>query len=380
MRILLPSIVDPALSGGGAWTVTRELVRMLKEGPLAAEVEVVALPRYAGRRRRVRQARAIAASLLSPRPAKIQFAFDRHLRARTRVALASRPFDLALINGTDLLWLLSELPPALPRALVAHNIESQLFSAQVSSTGLAVRPFSRWANRECARLRTYELEGLRRAGGVIFLSSADEAHAAAHAPSLRRITIPPVFSDPPAPRSVAPMRTPGRVELGMLANFDWWPNPDGLDWFLRNVFPGAPKGTRLHLFGRGSDSVAPPHPRIVGHGFTRELTDVWTTCDFMICPIRSGSGVCVKVAESLYHGVPTLATSKAVRGLPIEARRAPGVAVLDNPDEWIQFLHQEAQQFANEIVPSTVSERFHPAAYAEALAVFLSPPGDLHAT
>ncbi|MCY7303212.1 MAG: glycosyltransferase family 4 protein [Thermoleophilia bacterium] len=370
-RIFFPSIVNPSFRGGGAWTVTRELVRLLEEGPLAADVEVIACQRRTGRSRRLRQARAIVASLVSPLPAKVQFTKDAGLRGLVREALASRPFDLVLINGSDLLWLLPDVPPTMQRALIAHNIESKLFEAKVAAAGGGLRPFRRLTNREGRRLHDFELDGLGRVRRVGFLSSANEAYTRTQAPGLRTMTLPPVFGGPPAPRPSARVASPGHLELGMVANFDWWPNVHGLNWFLREVFPGAPGHARLHLYGHGSESVAPSHPRIVSHGFVHDLSEVWSACDFMICPIRTGSGVCVKVAESLYNGAPVLATHKAARGLPITS--GPAVALFDQPEEWIRFLHRDAPAFAGETVPVAVSARFHAAAYAEPLATFLGP-------
>ena len=375
MRILLPSIVDPADRAGGAWTVTRELIRLLEQGPLAADVEVVPLPGYAGLARRSRQAAAIAASLISPLPAKVAFARDRRLRAEFRAALVARPPDLVLVNGADLLWLLRDVPRTVPAALVAHNIESHLLAAQIaqiSATGGHLRPFGWWAARECRRLRDFELVGLGHVGRVVFLSSADETYAREQVPGLRTMTLPPVFGDPPTPRAPVSGVPSGRLELGMLANFEWWPNTHGLRWFLREVFPSAPARTRLHLYGNGGRSAAGSDPRIVAHGFVNDLAEVWSTCDFMICPIRAGSGVCVKVAESVYHGMPILATPTAVRGLPIAPSSA--LAVFDHSEEWIRFLHRDADGFAREVVPPEVAERFHAANYTEDLAAFLGEP------
>ncbi len=370
MRILVLSIVDPAIQKGGAWTTTREFIRLLKEGPLAADVEVLACRDFTGVARRRRQVSAVVRSLFSPVPAKIEFTRSDSMLANLRQLLAARAFDLILLNGTDLLWLLPHLPPGIPRVLIAHNIENELFASQVGSGIFSLPLIRSVVDREWRRLRDYEIEGLRQVGRVVFISTADESYARAQSPGLETITLPPLFSDSSTRRPCPAAGESPRLEIGMLANFHWWPNRQGLSWFLRDVFPYAPPHARLHLFGSGSESVAPRHPRIVSHGFVKDLMEVWTTCDFMICPRISGAGVSVKFAEALYHGMPVLATTKAARGLPLEPH--PGIALLDTAAEWIQFLNEDAASLARQCIPAALSSRFDASNYTQSLANFLA--------
>lgn len=374
MRILVLSIVDPAIQKGGAWTATRELIRLLKEGPLAADVEILACRDYSGFARRKRQASAVGRSLFSPLPAKIEFTRSTEMLAKLRELLAARTFELIILNGTDVLWMLPHLPEGVPRVLIAHNIENELFASQLTQPGFLLPLVRTLADREWRRLRAFEIDGLRQIGRVVFLSTADEIYARAHCPGVQTMTVPPVFWDPPFRRS-CPAGTPGGpaestvINIGLLANFDWWPNQRGLAWFLRDVFPNVPSNLKLHLFGYGSDSAAPTHPQIAAHGFVDDLSEVWKACDFMICPIFSGGGICVKAAEALYHGMPLLATTKSVRGLPLETH--PAIALSDTAEGWIEFLRSDAAAFARQCVPASLSERFSALAYAQALADFL---------
>jgi glycosyltransferase involved in cell wall biosynthesis len=367
-RVLFLSIVDPSIQKGGAWTITRTLIGLLKEGPLKAEVEVLACPDFTGVGRRRRQASAIIRSLVSPLPAKIEFTRTHWMLAKLRQLLAARTFDLILLNGTDLLWLLPHLPPGVPRVLIAHNIENELFGSQTASRIFSLPLIRSIVNWEWRRLRDYEIEALRQIGRVIFISTADESYARAQCPGLETITVPPLFADPPTRKPCPAAADSQRLEIGMLANFDWWPNRQGVSWFLSDVFPHAP-GSLLHLFGSGSESVVSRHPRIVAHGFVKDLMEVWTTCNFMICPRISGAGVSVKFAEALYHGMPVLATTKAARGLPLDPN--PAIALLDTARDWIQFLHKDAASFGKQCIPASLSNRFAASNYTQALSTFL---------
>jgi hypothetical protein len=84
----------------------------------------------------------------------------------------------------------------------------------------------------------------------------------------------------------------------------------------------------------------------------QQICQIWQTCDLLICPVFSSAGVCVKLAEALYNGVPVLATSLAARGLPIGEDSA--LILLDGSREWVDFLNSTA---AWQLAERQVSEK-----------------------
>lgn len=341
LKILVPSIVDPTTHRGGAGTTTRALFKLLQRPPLNAQITPVPPPRAPETWHRLRQLGSVARSLVSGLPAKAEFTHSRRFLQTVRRWLREQEFDLVLLNGSDLLWLLPELPSDLPCVLVAHNIEHDLHLTHINSLTLPWRLLRRVWLLDWRRLRDYEISGMSRIRDVMFLSGRDAELARRECPNINAIVIPPLFDYQPAEWSRR--RSPaGDLDIGLLANFGWWPNRQGLRWFLTEVFPHAPANTRLHLFGEHSQQVAPAHPRIVGHGFVPRLQDIWPLCDFMICPIFSGGGVSVKFAEIVYNGVPVVASSFAARGVPLEPH--PSIVLLDRAEDWIRFLRSPAAQ------------------------------------
>jgi len=366
----MPSIVDPATQLGGAWTVTRSIVGLLRHGPLRADVEVIAVPQRSRMARRFWQTASVGKSLFSGFPSKVEFTRTRALLARV-LDLCREPADLIIVNGTDLAWLLPHLPPTVNRALIAHNIEHQLFESQLGESlrKVGARNLLR---RDLSKLRGFELQNLARAGNVIFLSTLDYEYARVHCHGLRCIVVPPVFEGPPRSQ-LRGSRVADALHIGMLANFEWWPNRHGLGWFLDLVFPHISPSIHLHLFGNQSQHAAPLHPRIHRHGYASSLADVWGECDMMIAPIFCGGGVCVKVAEALYYGMPVLASHFAVGGLPLDPD--PSIVLLDRGEDWIEFLNSGAESLARRIVPRFIADRFSARAHCRRLSEFLLHSG-----
>jgi polysaccharide biosynthesis protein PslH len=355
MRILIASVVDPAYGMGGGWTATRGLILVLEALYAGAEVECVAVSARSGVGRLLRQFFCFLGSLAGGLPPKVGFNVCSSLGERVRSG--PRP-DLYVINGSDMLWLLPHLTLGVPVVVVAHNLEYRLVAEQTKGLGWLGR-------RETARHREYEGAGLRRAGRAIFLAVDECVQAVRDWPEVRAMVLPPVFGyEPVSPLSYAG----GEVRLGFLGNLDWWPNRNGLNWFLQEVWPRVPETVRMDLYGPGSRQAAGSHARVTGHGVVADVGEVWRNCHGMIAPIWLGAGVKIKIAEALYNGMPVLATPRAAQGLPSLA----GVTVLETAAEWRMFLSGEGvREWAGSAVPRDARNSFTVAAGAERLREFL---------
>ena len=334
MRILMPSIVDPAESRGGGWTVTKGLIEAMRIAWPGCEVICIAVSSGGRAAHRLRQAKSVLGSVvIGGLPAKMRFTRTRAMRRDLRESLSAPAPDLIMLNGGDLLWMLGELPPGVPVIVVAQNLEHVLYERQIGRISVTSRMARRVLAADSRRLRNLELEGLRTAAAVIFLSEADRRAALELLPALNAIVIPPSFGYEPAQRRKS---SGGRMALGMFADFEWWPNRISLDWFLTEIWPSVSSHCDLHLMGHGSGSVARGLSGITRHGFMATAREAFALCDLMIAPIIDGAGVNVKVAEALYNGVPVVATPAAVRGICSASN--PALKVCANAAEWIELL------------------------------------------
>jgi polysaccharide biosynthesis protein PslH len=322
----------------------------LASPPLEAQVDCLPVRTEPLRWHRVVQARSLLLGSVSTLPVKAAFLYSREFRERVVARVRNEHYDLVILNGTDLVWILDYLPASIPRILVAHNIEHLLFSSQIQNLGWLYRPLAGLLGKDCKRLEDYELEGIREIRNVIFLSHEETAYADSLCEDLITTTIPPVFDYEPRPRQ---HRKAGpTLEIGLLGNFTWWPNQLSLRWFADKVLPYVKSSVRIHLFGHGGGRGWRRDPRIVEHGMVERIEEVWASCDFLICPAFSTGGVCVKLAEAVYNGMPVLATSDAVRGLSLSDD--PGLVFLDEPGEWVEFLNSTA---ARDLVERQVTEK-----------------------
>lgn len=106
-----------------------------------------------------------------------------------------------------------------------------------------------------------------------------------------------------------------------IGSFRHVPNRVALEWFARSVLPLiVAKLPQARLLVAGSDPpprhlLADPANAIELLGFVDDVQPLFSTCALFVCPIRSGSGVRVKLLEAFASGIPVVSTRLGAEGL-----------------------------------------------------------------
>jgi polysaccharide biosynthesis protein PslH len=134
-----------------------------------------------------------------------------------------------------------------------------------------------------------------------------------------------------------PRQFDGSPTFVFLGSLGFPPNRDGLTWFLREcrgeVLAAVPD-FQLLLIGRGTNQP-PAEAAAWGHhvrplGWVDELDDVLLSAAALLSPLRTGSGIKIKVLEALSRGLPVVATRQGVLGLEVGVE--DGCLVADTPE------------------------------------------------
>jgi GT2 family glycosyltransferase/glycosyltransferase involved in cell wall biosynthesis len=106
-----------------------------------------------------------------------------------------------------------------------------------------------------------------------------------------------------------------------LGSFRHTPNQVALDWFARFVLPLiVAKIPQARLLVAGSDPpdrhlFSDPANAIDLLGFVEDIQPLFSSAALFVCPIRSGSGVRVKLLEAFASGIPVVSTTLGAEGL-----------------------------------------------------------------
>ncbi|HET6243638.1 MAG: glycosyltransferase [Bacteroidetes bacterium] len=215
--------------------------------------------------------------------------------------------------------------------LRAHNSEHQIWlkSALNEKNPLKSFYFKILANR----LKKYEKEVLKKVDAVAAISKDD-------AKKLTELNQIPLLKTIPVNIDIYPANEIQKKETSLffIGALDWHPNLEGLNWFLKEVWPKINKQLpylKFHVAGKNM-----PHKmknsKIAGVVFKGEIKD---SIDFMNCnkimvvPLFSGSGIRVKILEAMSRGKAIISTSLGVEG--IGCKKDENILIADNVEQFV---------------------------------------------
>lgn len=115
---------------------------------------------------------------------------------------------------------------------------------------------------------------------------------------------------------------PKIVFTGMM---DYWPNIDGTEWFLENVFPlvldAIPEVSFCIVGGRPSASIlakANRFPNVKVTGYVDDIREYISEAALCVAPLRVARGIQNKVLEAMSMGKPVVCTPQALEGICAE--------------------------------------------------------------
>jgi polysaccharide biosynthesis protein PslH len=209
------------------------------------------------------------------------------------------------------------VPPGIPVTLNAHNVEHRLLATRARIEARV------WARRFLSglvhRLKAFEREACERADAVLACSDIDAQGLRELAPS-SNVHVIANGVDLDANRPSAQAADADR--LVFVGQMGWFPNRDGVDWFLREVFPrilAQRPATRFELVGKADGFEIPDAVRanVTLAGFVDDLRPHVHNAAVYIVPLRAGSGTRLKVLEAMALGKAIVTTSIGSEGISL---------------------------------------------------------------
>lgn len=151
------------------------------------------------------------------------------------------------------------------------------------------------------------------------------------------------------PAVTPPQRAPADPpELVFLGRLNIPHNDDAICSFIRAAMGELVRrhpDIRLRIIGKDPSEallslVGQHSPNVVLEGFVADLDDVFATASVSLAPLRFGSGVKIKMLDALARGVPTLATTVSVEGVPVAHDGGGGCYVEDDLTRWPDLIDE----------------------------------------
>jgi hypothetical protein len=262
-------------------------------------------------------AKAVASGLTFA-SAKLRVVAEAEVRAAIERA---GPFDGYVLNSVQFAGAFEQLFSDLPSIFVAHNVEHR--SAEENAAAARSLPERLLFRREARLLKIMEERLCRKARFVFTL--AEEDRAALGVASNDRSAVLPLTT-----RIAAPAKEARRIECdaALIGTWTWQPNRIGLDWFLGSVVPHLRPDFRIRIAGSVPAGVKSSHP---GVSFVGRVPDAQAFVrSAAVIPLisTSGSGVQLKTIETFELGLPSVATTRSLRGIDY---RPANCVITDDP-------------------------------------------------
>jgi len=228
--------------------------------------------------------------------------------------------------------------------LRAHNIEHLIWQRTAESER---NPLKKLYFRHLAKtLKVYEHNILSHYDGIVPITKKDAEFFSGNSGK-------PVF---PVSFGIKlnnlTSQNPGQAENALfhIGAMNWMPNEEGIRWFLNEIWPGIHKklpGLKLYLAGRSMpDWLTNLHlNNVVVAGEVPDAAKFIRSKSISIAPLLSGSGIRIKIIESMSLGKAVIATSIGAEG--INYTQGVNIMIADTPEDFLDavaFLYQNPDQ------------------------------------
>ncbi len=273
-------------------------------------------------------ARGAVRSLLGGSVTEGYFA-SRRLNRLIDAEARREPFDLVFAYSSGTLPYALAVPAPV-RVMDLIDVDSAKWADYAAR---ACWPKSLLFRRESRAVRCLELEAIDRCDAVLVVSDA-EARLLPDRPDKVTVVGNGVDTEFFSPQPVPP-GPPGLVFTGSMG---YWPNAQGVCWFVREVWPGLRRehpDLTFTIVGRDPTPQVrelAAQPGVVVTGTVEDVRPYLAAAAVAVCPLRIARGVQNKVLEAMSAGRAVVATPAALAGLDVQVGRDALSA--DTPDQW----------------------------------------------
>jgi glycosyltransferase involved in cell wall biosynthesis len=221
--------------------------------------------------------------------------------------------------------------------LRAHNVEHILWSDIACNQKNLFKKV--YLKIQASRLKKYEVMQLTKVDGVTTVTENDMQILKRNSPLITAMVVPFGIHLPTNLYN----KKPNLKTLYFLGALDWIPNQEALNWFVKIVWPKileAFPDFEFHVAGRnapqGFINLLKGKRGIIFHGEIPEASAFIEPYTFNVVPLFSGSGIRVKIIESMAYGKVVIGSSKAVSGIP--AVNGQHILLAETADDYLNHI------------------------------------------
>jgi len=218
-----------------------------------------------------------------------------------------------------------------------HNIEHQIRQDLQPIHGIR----SLYENKMAKRLKKFEISFINQYDTLVSITERDGLTWDRLGNIKPRYTSQTGINLPLLVPTVKNLEYPSLFHIGAM---DWYPNQEGLLWFIHSCWPSIrekyPK-LKFYIAGRNIPNWLKNTFVNAKIDFVGEVDDAYSFISskaIMIVPVLSGSGIRIKIIEGMALGKAVVSTSIGSEGIP--AIDHDNILIADNPEDFIKKIEE----------------------------------------
>lgn len=276
----------------------------------------------------------ILGNLLSAKPYTISKYHSGRVMDVVRRELREKEFDIVHLDGLHVAHYgaMVKREFELPVVLGAHNVETKIMQRFYRSQG---NPFIKlYAYYQYRKLYSYEARLCGVFDRCLMITGLDERRLREMNPNVKTAVV-PAGVDTSYFYPLNLREEP--CSIVSVASMDWLPNVESILWFYYRVFPIVKKSVpeaRLYVVGRNPPGAIKDleGDDVVVTGFVDDVREWMARGRVFIVPLKTGSGMRVKILNAMAMAKPVVSTSVGCEG--IGAVHGRSISVADSPEEF----------------------------------------------
>lgn len=216
--------------------------------------------------------------------------------------------------------------------LIQHNIETENYYEQIKLKGKVKYRIKNWG------LPIFESNMLKAVDNIWCITESDMEYFK----SLKGLEnkkfdiVVPYFPYKRIKMDQIPCK-----KLVITGTMSWYPNIEGIEWFVEKVFSKLIKQDpeyQLYIVGRNPDERLKKlnSENIIVTGTVPSVDEYIKNCDLLIVPNKLGGGAKIKIIEGIFKGIPCLVLRPSISGY--ENAIPDEDFIIDNEDEFLKKI------------------------------------------
>ena len=264
---------------------------------------------------RVRPAKAFV-NLFTKKSYHVERFISKNFRARLVELLEKEQFDVVQLEMLYMAPYVEDIRAHSKAMIVlrSHNVEHKIWERIAKESKFFLK---RWyVNHLAKTLKEYELNALETVDGIAAITRKDAAF-------FRKYCSKPIVDIPYGvyPEEFTPKyEVEDKPKFYHIGSMNWMPNEEGIRWFVDEVLPKTVEKVpdfTYHLAGRNMPEwlteLNNPHVNVIGE--VPDAKEFVAKHDVAIVPLLSGSGIRIKIIESMAMGKTVITTRVGAEGI-----------------------------------------------------------------